>query len=82
MNTQRATNKNVPPANFFETDFNTFLAYHEQDWLDGCFLEYEQLYFRRYFGDIFVLFRSPNHLKRFKIYSNSCYVNTYKIGMI
>ena len=22
MNTQRATNKNVPTANFFETDFN------------------------------------------------------------
>ena len=23
MNTQRATNKNVPTANFFEADFNT-----------------------------------------------------------
>ena len=24
MNTQRATNKNVPTANFFETDFNRY----------------------------------------------------------
>ena len=31
MNTQRATNKNVPPANFFETDFSSlFKAYDLQ----------------------------------------------------
>ena len=28
MNTQRATNKNVPTANYFETDFSVFVVSH------------------------------------------------------
>ena len=52
---------------------NAFLIHHEQNWLDRCPLEYRWLYYRRYV-DIFVLFKSNNHLKRFQSYLNSCHV--------
>ena len=42
---------------------NAFLTHHEQDWLDSCPLEYRPLYYRRYVDDIFVLFKSSDHLK-------------------
>ena len=42
---------------------NKFLAHHEQNWLDRYLLEYGSLYYRRYVGDIFVLFKSSDHLK-------------------
>ena len=35
----------------------------------------DQLYYRRYINDIFVLFKSSDHLKRFQSYLNSCHVN-------
>ena len=56
---------------------NAFLIHHEQNWLDRCPLEYRSLYYRRYV-DIFVLFKSTNHLKRFQGYLNSCHVNVIK----
>ena len=56
---------------------NAFLIHHEQNWLDRCPLEYRSLYYRRYV-DIFVLFKSTNHLKRFQSYLNSCHVNVIK----
>ena len=51
------------------------LAYHEQNWLDSCPSEYRPSYYRRYVVDIFVLFKSSDHLKRFQSYLNSCHVN-------
>ena len=54
---------------------NAFLAHHEQNWLDSCPLEYRPSYYRQYFDDIFVLFKSSGHLKRFESYLNSCHVN-------
>ena len=54
---------------------NAFLTHHEQDWLDSSPLEYRPLYYRRYVDDIFVLFKSSDHLKRFQSYLNSCHVN-------
>ena len=50
---------------------NAFLAHHEQNWLDSCPLEYRPLYYQRYVDDIFVLFKSSDHLKRFQSYLNS-----------
>ena len=38
-------------------------------------LKYRPLYCRRYVDNIFVLFRSSDHLKRFQNYLNSCHVN-------
>ena len=54
---------------------NAFLASHEQNWLNGCPLEYRPLYYRRYVDYIFALFKSSNHFKRFQIYLISCHVN-------
>ena len=54
---------------------NAFLVVHEQDWLDSCPLEYRPLYYRGYVDDIFVLFKSSDHLKWFQSYLNSSHVN-------
>ena len=54
---------------------NAFLTHHEQDWLHSSSLEYRPLYYRRYVDDIFVLFKSSDHLKRFQSYLNSCHVS-------
>ena len=54
---------------------NAFLAHHEQNWADNCRLEYKPSYNRRYVDDIFILFKSSYHLKRFQSHLNSCHVN-------
>ena len=54
---------------------NAFLVYHEKNWLEHCPLEYKPLYYRRYVDDIFVLFNSAEHLKRFHSYLNSRHLN-------
>ena len=48
---------------------NAFLAHHEQNWLGSCHL----LYYRRYIDDIFVRFKSSDHLIRFLVLTNSCH---------
>ena len=63
----------VPPLD--PTFANVFLIYHEKNWLEHCPLEYRPLYYRRYVDDIFVLFDSAEHLKRFHSYLNSCHLN-------
>ena len=57
---------------------NTFLIYQEKNWLEHCPVEYRPLYYRRYIDDIFVLFNSAEHLKRFYSYLNS----RHKIGLL
>ena len=54
---------------------NPFLAHLEQDWLDNYPLEYRPSYYRRYIDDLFVFFKSSDHLKRFQSYLNSCHAN-------
>ena len=54
---------------------NAFLVHHEQNWLDNCPLEYRPSYYGRYVDDIFVLFKSSDHWKRFQSYLNSYHVN-------
>ena len=54
---------------------NAFLVYHEKNCLEHCLLEYKPLYYRRYVDDIFVLFNSAEHLKRFHSYLNSRQLN-------
>ena len=38
-------------------------------------LKYRPLYCRWYVDNLFVLFKPPDHLKRFQSYLNSCHVN-------
>ena len=54
---------------------NVFLCFHEQIWLNECPDEFKPVYYRRYVDDIFVLFRSPVHLEKFKNYLNSKHRN-------
>ena len=54
---------------------NAFLCFHEQIWLNECPEEFKPVYYRRYVDDIFVLFRSPDYLQKFKNYLNSRHRN-------
>ena len=54
---------------------NAFSCFHEQTWLSECPDEFKPAYYRRYVADIFVLFRLPHHLEKFKNYLNSKYRN-------
>ena len=54
---------------------NAFLCFHEQIWLNECPDEFKPACYRRYVDDIFVLFRSPDHLEKFKNYLNSKHTN-------
>ena len=56
---------------------NAFLVHREKNWLEHCPLEYRPLYYRRYFDDIFVLFVSAEHFKRFDNYFNSRHLNIF-----
>ena len=49
---------------------NTFLCHHEKTWLNKCPSEFKPLVYRRYVADIFVLFKSKDHLKLFVNYMN------------
>ena len=54
---------------------NAFLCFHEQIWLNECPDEFKPAYYGRYVDNIFVLFRSPDHLEKFKNYLISKYRN-------
>ena len=53
---------------------NAFLAHYEQIWLSDCD-EFKPVYYKRYMGDIFVLFRSPHHLEKLNEYLNAKHAN-------
>ena len=56
---------------------NAFLCFHEQIWVNECSDEFKPVYNRRYYvDDLFVLFRSPDHLENFKNYLNFKYRKT------
>ena len=50
---------------------NAFLSHHESKCLDYCPIDFKPTYYRRYVDDIFVLFKSSDHLPLFKSYMNS-----------
>ena len=54
---------------------NLFLVYHEDKWLDNCPLQFRPKYYRRYVDDIFLMFESKNHVKKFLHYMNSRHPN-------
>ena len=49
---------------------NAFLFYYEKAWLDNCPIHYKPVIYKRYVGDIFVLFSSKEHLQLFVKYMN------------
>ena len=54
---------------------NIFLSYHEENWLNKCPLELKPSFYRRYVGDIFVLFESPESAHSFCEYMSSKHQN-------
>ena len=54
---------------------NAFLCFYERKWLEKCPLEFKPVFYRRYVDDIFVLFKSPDHIENFRNYFNSCHPN-------
>ena len=54
---------------------NAFLCFYEKKWLEQCPVEFKTVYYRRYVDDIFVLFRSRDHLVKFRDYLNKYHPN-------
>ena len=54
---------------------NAFLSYHEKNWLNSCPQGFKPAFYRRYVDNIFVLFKSNDHLKYFQEFLNSCHIN-------
>ena len=49
---------------------NVFLCYHEKIWLNECPSQFKPVVYRHYVDNIFVLFKSKEHLKLFVSYMN------------
>ena len=54
---------------------NAFLWDYEKLWLDSCPPEFKPVVYRRYVDDIFVLFKSKDHLLLFAKYMNTRHKN-------
>ena len=54
---------------------NAFLCFYEKKWLEQCPDKFKPVYYRRYVDDIFVLFKSRDHLIKFRDYLNKCHPN-------
>ena len=61
---------------------NAFLCHYEKEWLDSCPIEFRPKLYQRYIADIFVMFRSRDHVKKFVDYMHTQHFNmrfTFKI---
>ena len=54
---------------------NAFLSYHEKNWLNNCSQEFKPVFYRRYVDDIFILFKSNDHLTYFQNFLNFSHIN-------
>ena len=54
---------------------NAFLCHYEKLWLNSCPPEFKPAVYRRYVDDIFVLFKSKDHLLSFAKYMNTRHKN-------
>ena len=50
-------------------------VFMKKKWLEQCPDKFKLVYYRRYVDDIFVLFKSCNHLIKFRDYLNKCHPN-------
>ena len=55
---------------------NVFLCYHEKIWPQNCPSEFKTVIYRRYVDDTFQLFRSKDHIEKFRNYLNRQHKNT------
>ena len=54
---------------------NAFLCYYKKEWLNSCPIGFKPKLYKRYFDDIFVMFRSRDHVKKFVHYMNTKHPN-------
>ena len=54
---------------------NIFLSYHEETWLKNCPCEFKPVIYKRYVDDTFLLFRSKDHIEKFRGYLNCQHPN-------
>ena len=54
---------------------NIFLCFYEQIWLENCPVEFKPVIFRRFVDDTFWLFRSYEHIEKFRSYLNCQHPN-------
>ena len=54
---------------------NAFQSHYEKNWLNNCPQGFKPVFYRRYVDDIFLLFKSNDHLKYFQDFLNSCRIN-------
>ena len=54
---------------------NTFLFFDEKKWLQQCPEEFKPVYYRKYVDDNFVLFKSSDHLIKFRDYLSKSHPN-------
>ena len=57
------------------TMVNFFLSFYEIKWLGQCAKEFKPVFYRRYVGDICVLFETAEHLSKFRNYFRTCHPN-------
>ena len=50
---------------------NLFLAYHEENWLSECPIQFRPTYYRRYVDEVFLMFNDRSHEKKFLRFMNS-----------
>ena len=54
---------------------NLFLVYFENKSLEKCSLQFRPKYYRRYVDDIFLMFKTRDHVKKLLKYMNSHHPN-------
>ena len=54
---------------------NIFLCFYEQIWLENCPVEFKPAVYRRFVDDTFLLFRSYEHIEKFRTYLNCQHPN-------
>ena len=57
------------------TSANIFLSYHEQIWLKNCPCKFKPVIHKRYADEKFLLFRSKDHIEKFRCYLNCQHTN-------
>ena len=57
------------------TPAKAILCHYERKWLNECPSQFKPVVYKRYVDDIFVLFKSKEHLKLFVNYMNSKHRN-------
>ena len=54
---------------------NVFMCHFENIWLENCPSHFKPIAYRRFVGDTFLLFRSKDHVEKFRNYLNKQHKN-------